>query len=109
MRYEYRCLEHPQQMLVIFRSAAEQHSWTEGICPVCGEKLELNLQGNGGFKFAFTYGKETGVHDLDYGKHGTWDLTPPGKMERMKRLGIVKDPFDSGPAPVTNDDLVGAI
>lgn len=41
-------------------------------------------------------GKDTGVYEYDYGIRATWDLTVPGKMEKLTKLGrIEQDPFDA--------------
>ena len=50
-----------------------------------------------GVVYARTPGRETGVYKLDYGTRATEDLTVPGKMERLKKEGRLKDPFDSVP------------
>ena len=44
--------------------------------------------------FALTPGHDTGFYCRDYGNRSTEDLTPPGKLERLKRLGVISDPFD---------------
>ena len=55
-----------------------------------------------------TPGKTTGFYDLDYGRRATEDLTVPGKMERLKKEGRLKDPFDNVPANSgTNQGDVG--
>jgi putative FmdB family regulatory protein len=64
-------------------------------CPLCGGKTDqVYDRGNGASFFRMTPGKETGVYDFDYGKKATWDLTVPGKMERLKKEGTIADPFD---------------
>ena len=108
MRYEFRCLTHPDQVEVVFRPMKEQEEWTHGQCPKCGRPLELNMNGSG-HQFQLTYGRLTGLYDYDYGKKATWDLTAPGKMQYCKKEGIIRDPFDYGPPPVTNDHLVPEI
>lgn len=109
MRYVYRCLNHPEMQVAVYRPMAEQDEWTHGVCDECGEPLELDLNGHGGSRFKLTYGKWTGVYEYDYGKKATWDCTPKGKMDYLKKEGIIRDPFDYGPPPVTNDHLVGEI
>jgi len=44
-------------------------------------------------RFAFTPGRETGAYEYDYGKKATWDLTPPGKYDRLRHDGVVENPF----------------
>ncbi len=51
-----------------------------------------------GFVLGRTPGKNTGFYDLDYGKRATEDLTVPGKMEALKKAGVIKDPFEGQPA-----------
>ena len=96
MKYEFRCLEHPEQKQVIFCSHKDLDTVQVKKCEICGETLEQEL-GTGDdhrSRFTQTFGKWTGVYDYDYGKKATWDLTPPGKLAELKRRGIVKDPFD---------------
>jgi len=111
MIYTYRCLEHPKQQVLVSRSMKEDGKWTHGTCSICGAPLEMDLRGSAAW-FAFKMekaGKWTGVYDFDYGKKATWDLTVPTKMAQLKAEGRIKDPFDSGPAPVDNFDLAGEI
>lgn len=110
MRYEYRCLNHPDQKVTLHLPMSEDKSWTHGNCPKCNSPLEMDL-GKGDIHrshFVLVYGKEQGVYDYDYGKRATWDLTPRGKMERLKKDGVIKDPFDSGPPPVQDWATEGA-
>lgn len=108
MRYEFRCINHPEVMEEVYKPWQEQNEWTHGTCHVCGEPLELDLGSGDGHRSFFrqTFGKWTGVYEYDYGKKATWDLTPKGKIQTLKHQGVIRDPFDSGPAPVTNDHLV---
>lgn len=40
-------------------------------------------------------GKDTGVYEYDHGVRATWDLTVPGKIERLEKAGrIARNPFD---------------
>lgn len=41
-----------------------------------------------------TVGRDSGWYDRDYGKRATEDCTAPGKMEYLKKEGVIKDPFD---------------
>lgn len=50
-------------------------------------------------KFAQTTGRDSGIYQNDYGKRATEDLTPPGKWARLRKEGIVTDPFLDNPAP----------
>lgn len=51
----------------------------------------------------FTYnpskkGRDTGVYEYDYGVRATWDLTVPGKIDRLEHQGrIPRDPFKETP------------
>lgn len=63
----------------------------------CGKRMERIPQLFAA-KFKPTIGRDSGVYALDYGRRATEDLTVPGKMARLKRDGVIKDPFDS-PAP----------
>lgn len=111
MLYEFRCLRHPEQRIALQRDWRDQDEWTHGKCSICGEPLELDMGRGVGHRsfFRMIYGKETGIYEFDNGKKATWDLTPPGKMERLKKAGRIRDPFDFGAPPVTNDDLVPEI
>ncbi len=61
----------------------------------CGGKMNVDLRGHGGFTLQQTPGKWTGFYDYDYGKKATWDLTPPGKLEELRRRGVIaQDPFE---------------
>ena len=105
MKYEYRCLEHPDQKKVITLPMSADKGWTHGLCPICGSplELELGLGDDHRSRFRLTYGKMTGVYDYDYGKKATWDCTAPGKMDYLKKEGIIKDPFDSVPERTNMD------
>jgi predicted nucleic acid-binding Zn ribbon protein len=61
--------------------------------PECHGRMEQIICPSGVI-YARTPGRDTGIYDLDYGKRATEDLTPPGKMERLKKEGRIKDPFD---------------
>jgi DUF971 family protein len=54
--------------------------------------------GNYGIKLGMTPGKRSGFYEYDYGKKATWDLTVPGKMEELKKAGVLRDPFDDVPS-----------
>jgi hypothetical protein len=69
--------------------------YKEPLCPDCMDKMEQVLKGHGGFRFKMMPGKTNGVYEYDYGKKATWDLTAPGKMERLKKEGRINDPFDA--------------
>ena len=86
-------------------------------CSTCGEEVEIiqsihktlrspSCETHGkmeqvicvaGIVFGRTPGRNTGIYALDYGKRATEDLTVPGKLERLKKEGRIKDPFDSVP------------
>lgn len=91
MTYDFECpLGHKTR---VFCSMKERDN-IDNSCPTCGKELEqiwesmqFTLSGGVG-------GKETGFYFHDYGKGATWDLTPPGKMARLKKAGIIRDPFD---------------
>jgi hypothetical protein len=88
-------------------SVKDRDGFTDPSCE-CGKLMEQAYDtSKGGWFFKYKPGQLTGMHDYDYGKKSTWDLTPDGKMDTLKRLGKITDPFDYGPPPVTNDHLVG--
>lgn len=96
MIYEYRCIEHPNERQSLSLPMNADKEWTYGVCPVCGEPLQMDL-GTGDdhrSNFKQTFGKWTGVYAYDYGKKATWDLTPKGKYAELKRRGTIGDPFD---------------
>ena len=64
----------------------------------CGQRMEQVVCPSF-VKFAQTTGRDSGVYKLDYGLRCTEDLTVPGKMERLKKAGVISDPFDANPAP----------
>ena len=109
MFYEFKCIDHPSERWSIVCGIEERDGLEIPKCPECGAILEPDLKGHGGSWFKQTFGKWTGVYDYDLGKKATWDLTPPGKMDRLKHDGVIRDPFDYGPPPVTNDHLVGEL
>jgi hypothetical protein len=79
--------------------------WTHGTCSICGEPLEMDL-GTGDLRrshFTLVYGKDSGVYDYEYGKRATWDCTAPGKIERLKKDGRWKDPFENSPVRPVED------
>jgi hypothetical protein len=44
--------------------------------------------------FTYTVGKESGVYENDWGRRATYDLTVPGKLDKLQRDGRVPvDPF----------------
>jgi hypothetical protein len=106
MIYVFSCIEHPAECVVVRCHHSERDSINPGVCPQCGQTFEQDLRGHGGFSFKRTPGVRSGVYALDYGRRATEDLTVPGKMEMLKKEGRIKDPFDSGPAPITNMDKV---
>lgn len=57
-----------------------------------------------------TVGRDSGFYDLDYGKRATEDLTVPGKIEKLKRMGRIKpDPWDNAPAsPPPSQETIDA-
>ncbi len=64
------------------------------ICSECRVAMEWAPTTMGGAWFKHVPGKETGVYEHDWGKKATWDLTIPGKIERLERDGrIPRDPF----------------
>ena len=99
MRYEFRCVDHPEIKQIVYCPASLRDTIIPETCQICGQKFDQELKGHGGGWFNFEYGKETGAYDYDYGKKATWDLTPKGKMDRLKKEGIIRDPFDYGPPP----------
>jgi hypothetical protein len=110
MLYEFYCPDHPgAKPQVVFAPSSQYESIVVQECPICGSKFSPDLRGHGGAWFKQTFGKWTGTWDYDYGRKATWDLTPPGKMDELKRMGKIKDPFDSAPPPVTNEASVGDI
>jgi len=62
----------------------------------CLEDME-QIIGDVGFVLGRTVGVRSGFYDLDYGRRATEDLTVPGKMEELKKAGVLKDPFDDVP------------
>ena len=93
MKYEFRCLEHPEKKQEVWCTWREFDNIEVEKCPVCGERLEQELGTGDRSWFAQTFGKWTGVYDYDYGKKATWDLTPKGKLQELTRLGVCGDPF----------------
>ena len=95
MRYEFKCDKCNKCKMVIM-PASQRDTYVEPEC--CDQKMEQTYESYG---YAFAMGKpgeRTGIYEYDYGKKSTWDLTPPGKMEQLKRAGVLKDPFDGVPA-----------
>lgn len=90
MRYEFKCECGKGK---VFVTPASERDLLDPVECECGKVMEQDYEG-GGFKFAMTPGRESGVYAQDYGKQATWDLTPPGKMERLKKAGVLRDPFD---------------
>lgn len=89
--YEFECTNCSTRIERVIPLSA----YEEPPCPECGGKTEQKFEtGHGGSFFRMTPGKETGIYDFDYGKKATWDLTVPGKMERLKREGVIGDPFE---------------
>jgi hypothetical protein len=103
MQYEFRCVEHPDRKQIVVCPAKFREQIVPERCHICGAEFEQELKGSGGGWFKQTFGRLTGVYDYDYGRKATWDLTAPGKLEYCKKEGMIRDPFDSGPAPVIND------
>lgn len=68
------------------------------VCQKCNTRMEWTPTKVplGRFKFDQSRaGRDTGVYDYDYGTRATWDLTVPGKMDKLARDGrIARDPFD---------------
>ena len=60
----------------------------------CGGTTDQVYYGAPPFVHTWIPGKWTGMYDLDYGKHATWDLTPPGKQEALKKAGVMRDHFE---------------
>lgn len=89
MRYEYECEGHERKSFIM---SVKEHEEFKPICAVCGKAMEQLYFPLGSY-FNYKPGRETGVYDYDYGKKATWDLTPPGKMERLKKEGVVRDSF----------------
>jgi len=72
--------------------------------PKCHGRMEQIVVAVG-FVLGRTPGKRTGFYDLDYGRRATEDLTVPGKMEELKRAGVLKNPFDDvAPQRPTSED-----
>lgn len=88
--YEFECNLCGER----FEKVIPVEQYHEPECPLCGGVTEQVLRGHGGGFFKMTPGKETGVYDYDYGKKATWDLTVPGKSDRLKKEGVIRDPFD---------------
>ena len=89
--YPFRCLECGAEEEII------QSIKIDIVAPEhCNEPMDQVI-GNVGFILGRTPGKTTGFYDLDYGKRATEDLTVPGKMDELKKAGVIKDPFDSTP------------
>lgn len=88
--YEFRCKECGE----VFQKVIRLDKYHEPSCPKCGSETEqIFINGNGGFSLETTPGRETGFYDLDHGKKATWDLTVPGKLERLRKEGRIKDYF----------------
>ena len=100
--YPFRCLECDERVEIVSSIKDELPS------PIhCSEKMEQIICPSG-VVYARTPGRETGIYKLDYGIRATEDLTVPGKMERLKKEGRLKDPFDNVPANSgTNQGDVG--
>ena len=74
------------------------------LCTACGQRMEQKVCPST-ITFAFTPGERTGVYKHDYGTYATHYLTVPGKMEELKKAGIIADPFE-GTSPIA--ELPGA-
>lgn len=86
--YEFEC----RQCGLRFTRIMHHTEYHEPPCPDCASETDQMFDGgNGGSFFKQTPGKDTGVYDHEYGKKATWDLTVPGKMERLRKEGRIKD------------------
>jgi hypothetical protein len=88
--HEFECKKCGKRVTLVMTF----NTYRQPLCICGGETEQVFDKGHGGFKFAYTPGKRTGVYEYDYGKKSTWDLTVPGKYEELKKAGIVGDPFD---------------
>lgn len=86
--YEYVCLKCKKHAELL-KSVHDDQT------PVCCERAMDWVPYSTPGKFNYVAGKETGVYEYDYGKKATWDLTVPGKTERLTRDGRISDPFKS--------------
>ncbi len=75
----------------------------------CGGKFEWapTFVPLGRFKYdPSKAGQDTGVYEYDYGVRATWDLTVPGKMDKLTRQGrIAQDPFDEFDSKVKKGEV----
>jgi predicted nucleic acid-binding Zn ribbon protein len=95
VRYEFKCDKCQGRKLVVM-PASQRDAFIEPEC--CGSRMEQTYESYG---YAFSMGeagKRTGIYEYDYGKKATWDLTPPGKMDALKKAGVLRDPFDKAMA-----------
>lgn len=100
--YEFECRACRER----FTRLMHHQDYTEPPCPLCGDATDQVFdKGNGGFTLGMTPGKRSGFYDYDYGKKATWDLTAPGKMEQLKKAGVIRDPFDEVPKR-SNPDVI---
>jgi putative FmdB family regulatory protein len=89
--HEFQC----RKCGIRFEKFMHVSEYQEQECPECGSGTdEMFDRGNGGFRFKLIPGKPTGIYEYDYGKKATWDCTAPGKMDYLKREGIISDPFE---------------
>lgn len=94
MRYEFKCLDDGERLM--FVCPYKERDTLHPHCPLCGQEMEQDYTFYG-YRLGRKDGKDTGFYDYDYGKKATWDLTPPGKIERLKKAGTIHDPFDDVP------------
>lgn len=89
--YEFQC----RKCLKLTELVMSVADYTEPPCDKCGGPTDqVWSHGHGGFAFKMTYGRWTGLYDYDYGSKATWDLSPPGKIEELKKAGRIADPFE---------------
>lgn len=103
MVYEFECAKCGARTEV--RCSMRERDNLSDTCP-CGGHLD-QFWSRMQFRLGQTFGRDSGFYNQDYGKHVTWDLTVPGKMERLKKEGIIKDPFDDvAPREIAGGDEI---
>ena len=93
--YEFEC----QRCRYRFTRVMHVVEYKEPPCPSCMDRTEqVYDHGNYGIKLGMTPGKRSGFYEYDYGKKATWDLTVPGKIDELRKAGVIPpDPFDKVP------------
>jgi len=93
--YEFECTRCGYR----FTRVMHVKEYKEPPCPSCLHTTEQVYEhAHHGIKLGMTPGKRSGFYEYDYGKKATWDLTVPGKMEELKKAGVIRDPFDDVPS-----------